>query len=183
MAASLSGINPFTVNQAYHRSLLFDQLKKKESEAGAADSALSVPEKPREKTEYSEGVPAAEKPDKNAVPFKPGFVFEYGQGAENGPVIITITDNERIRVDHKGAELSEERKRSIRSLVMLGVGKLDREGFNALMREGKTNAPDIRNELSLMGINPALPFGLGEDFHYFNAKEELSLYRKMDVKG
>lgn len=179
----MQGVSPFTVNRAYGRSLLFDQMKKKESEPQAPESVAREKAAPAEAVQAPEVPPAKDKLEQNSIPFKPGFVFEYARGEGSGPIVITISDSEKIKVEHPGAELSEDRKRSIRSLVMLAVGKLDREGFNGLLREGKTAMSGIKDELKLMGLDPDLPFGLGDDFYYANAREELSPYRKMDVKG
>ncbi len=180
MAISQLSLNTEAVSLAYSRALLFDKMKKKGDPANDNQSEIS-------KKEASEQIlpeePPKEKPKPNTVPFKPGFVFEYQNNPETGNVSITINDNNKVRVDLKDDKNGDERKRSIRSLVMLGLGEINLDNFNSSLIEGKNNIDNIKNELSLMNLKPDIPFGLGDKSFYISSKNLLSAYRPMDIKG
>jgi len=180
MAIPGIALNTQVVNQAYGRSLLFDKMKKKREEPGeettekehSGDETLSLPDQAPK-----------EKPKPNTVPFKTGFVFEYAHDNESGPIIVTISDAEKIKVDLKDAQAQDERKRTIRSIVMLGLGKISRDDFNGLLTQGKQALEQVTQELRLMGVRPEIPFGLGDESYYVNGRNLLSRYKPMDIKG
>jgi hypothetical protein len=180
MAVSQVSLANLIVGQAYHKALLFDQMKKKKESAADApggETQESAPEKPA-----AELTPK-EKPKPNTVPFKSGFAFEYAHDSGDGPVTIAIGENEKVKVDLKGGPDQDERKKTIRSLVMLGLGKIDRNEFNATLAQGKNKIENVTRELSLMGIKTELPFGLGDRSFYVDGRNQLAAYKPMDIKG
>jgi hypothetical protein len=179
--------NAAHIQSAYDRALIFDRMKKKSEEDSNASEkpegidTAQITTESENSTTYT--YVAKEKPKPNTVPFKTGFVFEYGTSGNGGTVSIAITDAERIKVEMDKDSLTDERKRTIRSLVMLGLGKLERRDFNEMLQEGRQSVADIKQELNLMGINDKIPFGLGEDSFYFDSAEKLRPYSPLDVKG
>lgn len=181
MALSQVSLNSLIVSQAYSRSLLFDKMKKKQDGVSGAEVETQTEATPTEQT-LADALPK-EKPKPNTVPFKTGFVFEYAENSEKGPISITISDQEKVKVELQKAADSDDRKHTIRSLVMLGLGKLARDDFNNALVQGKNSIENIKSELSLMGLNTGIPFSLGENAFYINAKSLLSSYKPMDIKA
>ncbi|MFH0921387.1 MAG: hypothetical protein V1913_13625 [Fibrobacterota bacterium] len=181
MSINQIGLNPSVVSQAYNRALVFDQMKKKD-DAPTGPEAIAPAPNPSVEVQYLEG-PPKEKPKPNTVPFKPGFMFEYGQGTDKGPVAVSITEKEKVTVDLKEDADADTRKKTIRSLVHLALKKIDRDGFNGMLEQGKMTPDGVKGELSMMGLKPEIPFGLGDNSYYFNARERLSAYKPLDIKG
>ncbi|MBL8027941.1 MAG: hypothetical protein JNL74_16075 [Fibrobacteres bacterium] len=178
--------NASHIQSAYDRALVFDRMKKKADEEGAeakAQTGIDTATLTEADSTTTYTYTAKEKQKPNTVPFKTGFVFEYGSPEKGGTVSISITDAERINVQMDKDALTDDRKKSIRALVMLGLKKLDRTEFNGMLEEGRQSPEIVRKELSLMGINDKIPFGLGEDSYYFDHAEKIRPYNPIDVKG
>jgi len=180
MAITQIGLHPSIVSLAYNRAGVFDRMKKQgdsPAETNAVDTASAQPE-----VQTLDSAPK-EKTKPNTVPFKPGFLFEYGLNTEKGTVSVSITDSEKVKVDLKEGADADDRRKIIRSLVHIALGKIDRDGFNGMLDQGKMTVDNVKGELAAMGIKPEIPFGLGEQSFYFNARERLSSYKAMDIKG
>ena len=158
---------------AYQQSLLF----KKTKEGGAPENLSRGVVLEAEAPE----IPFSEKPKPNTIPFRPGFLFEYF--GEGGKISIAVTAREHIRVTHDGADMADPRKKALRSLVMLALGKLDAPSWNHWRENEKLPVDLVKKELSAMGIQPALPFGLGESSFLFTEEESLKSYTPLDVTG
>jgi hypothetical protein len=182
MALSQVALNTQVVSEAYHQAILFDKMKRKKEEASAGADKEKAEEKKIEPTLLEE-LPPREKPKPNTVPFKTGFTFDYGHGSDNGPITISITDKEKVKVELKNGQDPEGRKRTIRSLVMLGLGKINRQEFNDLFVQGKNKIESIREELALMGLKTDVPFGLADQSFYITGSGLVNAYKPMDIKG
>ncbi len=174
------------IQSAYDRALVFDRMKKKSEEERAAESASKidtvVKDSYKDVTTTSSYLPV-DKPKPNTVPFKPGFVFEYGRGTEGGGVTVTITDVDRVKIEMESNAMTDDRKKAVKSLVMLGLGKINREDLNKATSDGRQSVETIKKELSYMGLKSDIPFGLGEDSFYFDFANLLRQYKSIDVNG
>lgn len=179
MNVSSSNLQAAVMAEAYNRAVLFDRMKKNppEAEIEKKGSDTTLP------AELPEPV-AAEKPKPNTIPFKPGFLFEYGSEADGGKITVSVSPKAAVKVDLNGGdETAADRRKIIRSLVMLGIDKVGLDEFNGFLRVPEGTADRVRRELSVMGLKPEVPFGLGEKSFYFNGEAGLKEYRPLDVRG
>jgi len=97
---------------------------------------------------------------------------------------VPINEKAQVKVDVPGeGEASMARRKSIRSLVMLGLGKVGLEEFNTVLSQNQGLADSHRQELAAMGVKTDIPFGLGEKSYYFSGEESLREYKALDIKG
>ncbi|OGJ88305.1 MAG: hypothetical protein A2268_05345 [Candidatus Raymondbacteria bacterium RifOxyA12_full_50_37] len=179
----ISTIQPHLVvsQQAYSRANLFDDMKK--GKKTGPDPAVQQQAKISLETEQLPSVQAPEKPKPNSIPFKAGFVFEYTSGSDNTPIAITISDRKNVKVEARnGVDISDRRK-MIRGLVLMGFGELARADFNERYGSEDGGMDRVRQEITGMGLNPDLPFGLGDRAFYFTAKNALNEYKPVDIQG
>ena len=182
-AMSLSNVSlqQTQVYDAYHRANLFDKMKKRPPEEQAAES-----ERGRTDILLQAEAPEAVLPDKpkpNTVPFKSGHTFQYGEEA-TGRITVTINEKAQVKVEVPGDDdAALARRKSIRSLVMLGLGKVGLEEFNTVLSQNQGLAESHRQELAAMGVKTDIPFGLGEKSYYFSGEESLREYKALDIKG
>lgn len=169
--------NLINASFAYNKSTLFDKIKNGEIDDKDKKSKDTFLEQETLVTKQKE----QEKP--NTIPFKKGLKFEYNDTINGDNIEIVITEKNHIKVSFSNNKDFEQRKKNIRSLVMLATDKIKLNDFNELIKNNKLNIENIKDELKIMGLDTKIPFGLGQKSFYINDENMFSKYKVINVIG